>query len=1204
MSTIANIPSFARDLLEQGDDPEIYHRTAVDRPSLLETVAAAGLDMPTTRIYNQLSRIGIQPDPDFKLTAEHVRIFGKGVDRDLWPMFEDATSFEHLQAIGQDAWARSEARRVLSESGFSGTALSLVAGLTDPVTLAATVATGGLGATVKLGSAGGRLAQMTKAGLIGAVPFTALETYRVSQDPSADASDVAVAAISGAAQGMGAAVSAPFRMAARIGIEGASAGVGEAIGRYAQATIDPHLDKPVDDFLYGVALQTGLGGIGGVFDAKVKEINGNIRRDIEFANAVESGQPLTPRGEQVYAKQITGEDTKASLATLNEQAKASRAEMDAVLAKEATRIEGVESVRAAKAIAESAPEGAMGAAAAAEFRSPPAPVRKREIGDFNFEGISDAAATGHYTKAVRVGQGVFKFTTDPFDAIAFVASGEKPIQRLANIIFDDALPKADGVAVTSAQTQKRNAVNTFESEMLRANDEAMEAIAKGSKELGFAKVPARDAVMQEAARFLRRDDRVKPADPALSKSVAAMRKVMSDVWAFAARHDERLPESPPATAYLTRRPVASKIDAVVSSRTSGNGTKNGEVTLLDLLTGALRAGTPDLDPKKALEWAKLWHHGFTRFTDRPNVQLYNLFDAENRTLLVEILKDARPDIDDVRIQEIIRELDEVNGEVLPPNARRRMTFDETHKIDTDQGTLAFEDLLDNNAESIVINYIREMVSHSAISEIGRMFSTPDIQGPEGVIKGKRLTTIPEIMHEVKKQIEDRGVPKGKTAGQLLTRSATIKSDLELINTAIHQLGNRGQRTGSVGLRAAAKTINAVNSFRVMSHVRSAINNIIPLGELVGEEGWRVVTHAIPALNDTIGQFKTGKVSSQTLREMEAIGIGLDSFTHRITPGVGDDIDGLDAGRVTSLAQRGARFSYRASGQHFIDRLVHNVAFRAHNQRLLDIATGKAAMPSLERLGDIGYTPATFEQVASELRANATVKDGVFVAANAHKWDDAEAASIYRTNMMGAIKKLAYQGLSPEASAPWMNSTIGSMFVSLRRYGFGAYRSKLIRNVKLGDARAAATLLYGVAFSGLVTAFNTYLASLGKENAQEYRDKMLSPGRLAAGAVSRFSWSSYFPAIADSALGAMDQEPAFSPYRTSGLGGGVFAGTPTGSLISDLKTIAYDDLDSIVNDEPFWNKQRLRAIRSVLIPRLTGIHEILEPLIRSAPERVN
>lgn len=187
-------------------------------PGFVGAVGAAFQGGLTAETFWSLYGSGYDTDPNFKMDRAMVDTVTKGIDQDLWPIFNGARSADHAMFLRESALNMMENRSKVAAAGFSGSVASLLAGVGDPTMLAAGVASGGLGAVAVRGAQLGRGARMAIGAASGAAGNLAPAMLRQAVSPTAQPGDVALDLALGATLGgfgaVGNTLSRPARFAA------------------------------------------------------------------------------------------------------------------------------------------------------------------------------------------------------------------------------------------------------------------------------------------------------------------------------------------------------------------------------------------------------------------------------------------------------------------------------------------------------------------------------------------------------------------------------------------------------------------------------------------------------------------------------------------------------------------------------------------------------------------------------------------------------------------------------------------------------------------------------------------------------------------------------------------------------------------------------------------------------------------------------
>ena len=168
-------------------------------PGLWGTLeAAVQQDSITAQFFSQ--RPELTPDPTFRLTEQNIKEVREayGLTDESVADLDEAVSAEHLNILGQQLRARQQREETLAQAGWGGVAASMLAQTLDPVSLAAAVASGGIGAGL---STAARVGRAGRALIIGGTE--AASNAGLTAVTGGDTSDIAMAAGLGLVLGAG-----------------------------------------------------------------------------------------------------------------------------------------------------------------------------------------------------------------------------------------------------------------------------------------------------------------------------------------------------------------------------------------------------------------------------------------------------------------------------------------------------------------------------------------------------------------------------------------------------------------------------------------------------------------------------------------------------------------------------------------------------------------------------------------------------------------------------------------------------------------------------------------------------------------------------------------------------------------------------------------------------------------------------------------
>lgn len=144
------------------DDAMLQERVAFKpTPTFWQTVEAAADETVTSYVFRDSPVFA--PAPDYKPTIEELEARKEGLPEKYHDRLI-GVSPAHSDYLTQQAHRQFENEAALSEAGWTGTGVSLLSGLVDPVPLALGIATGGLGSLAGEAFQAGRMVQRVAAG--------------------------------------------------------------------------------------------------------------------------------------------------------------------------------------------------------------------------------------------------------------------------------------------------------------------------------------------------------------------------------------------------------------------------------------------------------------------------------------------------------------------------------------------------------------------------------------------------------------------------------------------------------------------------------------------------------------------------------------------------------------------------------------------------------------------------------------------------------------------------------------------------------------------------------------------------------------------------------------------------------------------------------------------------------------------------------
>jgi hypothetical protein len=145
----------------------------------------------------QMGKEDFAPQPGFQFDEGLWKEVTEGLPSDYHEVFEDAVSPAHAKALAASTRESFKRDQGLAQWGWTGVGLQMGASIADPVAIAASALTTGVGAPVIYGAKLTKLSRAFRAGTAAAATNVALDSYLISQDPVGEWSDLTYSAAAG-----------------------------------------------------------------------------------------------------------------------------------------------------------------------------------------------------------------------------------------------------------------------------------------------------------------------------------------------------------------------------------------------------------------------------------------------------------------------------------------------------------------------------------------------------------------------------------------------------------------------------------------------------------------------------------------------------------------------------------------------------------------------------------------------------------------------------------------------------------------------------------------------------------------------------------------------------------------------------------------------------------------------------------------------
>lgn len=620
-----------------------------------------------------------------------------------------------------------------------------------------------------------------------------------------------------------------------------------------------------------------------------------------------------------------------------------------------------------------------------------------------------------------------------------------------------------------------------------------------------------------------------------------------------------------------------------------------------LIAKALRNVRDDLDEAKIERIAKAYWNKVLKLEAGLDSSLGRILSKDNSEFLRQILREyddpsgmGKMDAED--IDDIVKAVTTQPAGV-PARAKYRTQLDETASVELknintyQMETVKFSDILDNDIDQLMQNYIRQMSGRISLAKID-----PNIFGSK---------------QDMQRYMQ-RALEYGSSRGLNPTDTSEVHKMADWMWDYI--TGVPVEKDINSGYAQFARLMGDWNFVRIMNQVGFA--QLAEIGNMVSLGGWKQMMRQLPAFGEMLDVFKRGRngqIANELSEELELIlGTGADWL---INPAMsryedfGRGASGKILGGMSDALQHGKRVTSAISLMAPINTALHRMTSRIVAQRFFDMAYGKSMM-SPERLKASGLSTEMAERIFSQLRDNASKVNSQFFSTkkltklNVDQWTDPQAREAF-INAAGRIARRIIQENDVGASSRWMHSTTGKLLMQFRTFMSGAYEKQLLHNAHMGVTSAGTLGAWGMSmvFGGMAYTLQT-LANYGaQDDPDTVLAEKLSPVEIGKAAFQRAGWSSLIPAAVDTVWNkALGFDPIFSA-RSTGLASDIFMGNPTVDLMSKMMGGTRGLLAPIVNPDYEFSQQDYRNYTSMLFfSNALGLKHALHALGEPLPEQ--
>lgn len=409
---------------------------------------------------------------------------------------------------------------------------------------------------------------------------------------------------------------------------------------------------------------------------------------------------------------------------------------------------------------------------------------------------------------------------------------------------------------------------------------------------------------------------------------------------------------------------------------------------------------------------------------------------------------------------------------------------------------------------------------------------------------------------------------------------------------------------------SAQTVSKLNFITTMGQAGMA--SFAEMGNIVAYAGMKNMLMHVPALRNFWKQAKAGNLDKELTEELQTqFGVGMRLALGRGRAGVDDWGNPIDqkifdtADRLLDPFQRTVSYVGLLGP---MNDFLQVLAMKSFAQKLANVAKGSKKFTEGEilRLRDAGFEDGVLQRALESIKQHGTFDGKRIVGLGLDKWDQSIAA-----DFKDAMDRMVYRAVQENdigSGAWWMHTTMGKILTQFRAFIMNALVKQTMYMARYGgnpvkDPQVYTAFAFTMMFGGLSYVGRNYLNSLGREDAQEFRDERYgSLQAFAAGAFNATGYASIIPSVFDTGMELAGQDQVFSKGRTTGLASSFISGNPTVKAAEGVQALVGLPL-RLPQDDYQFSQQDVRKLQAIApMQNVTGIRNMIALLNEELPER--
>ena len=513
----------------------------------------------------------------------------------------------------------------------------------------------------------------------------------------------------------------------------------------------------------------------------------------------------------------------------------------------------------------------------------------------------------------------------------------------------------------------------------------------------------------------------------------------------------------------------------------------------------------------------------------------------------------------------------------------------------------------------------DLLWHSYTNEMSGWYSLSERMGIKS--RNQWLKTKNELFNDINKVYNDpkTNVALRKNAAQRgLGNKFIAQEEKDTIESFFNNIMGRSTETGdpSIGANKILRDLRRFNFIRVLNQV--GVAQLPEYGVAVSQQGIKTMLNEIPMFRKLVDDAQAGNLPDTFYKDLTIVGAsnGDDHLyrlyqAHDVVERGVSKVDNQGSYVSKPVANALEKVTGYTSGLTKIDSNQRKIAMRlfVHKlaENLIDVSKGGTEINAikkgtLNRYRVLGLDDADLVALAKEFNSPNVVTTSNFLGRRVLSFDfvkfkDQDLVKRFAIAVNRYTKRAVQYNFIGDTSRFFSDNAYGKTMSQFRQFVMVAWNKQFLHNVAMADQATVNMFLYTSLIGGLsyVAQANFNAVGMSKSEKKAYLKKKLGEkgdySKLGVAAFQRAGWSSVMPPFLDLIMGQVAPDHRFNT-RSSGQEMNLITGNPTYDLIGKIFQVAGSGLKATRSDYNFSKQDLNRIMRLFPYQNLYGVNQFL------------